>query len=179
MKTVFLEKNHLMGNSKDSVRLGLYYEEKLVSLMTFSKRRIALGVSIIKEGDWELNRFCSLINTNIVGAFPKLLKHFNKNYNPKQITTYADIRWSGMNPENTVYNKSGFNFIHQSPPSFWYFKKNDYLKRFHRFTFNKGKLLKISNHEYKNSMTGWEIAQTMKMDRIWDCGTLKFTLKNK
>jgi len=175
-KLTFLEENHLMGNSKDSIRIGLYYENSLISLMTFSKRRIALGGNS-RKGDWELNRFCSKINTNVVGAFPRLLKHFIKENNPNLITTYADIRWSGINPENTVYNKAGFKFIHQAPPSFWHFKKGDYLKRYHRFTFNKSKLLKLSTHHYKNKMTAWEIAQNLKMDRIWDCGTLKFTLK--
>ena len=167
--------------NKNKIRIGLFYETKLVSLMTFSKRRIALGVNTKKEklkGDWELNRFCSKINTNVVGAFPKLLKNFTKTYNPNLITTYADIRWSGILPENTVYNKS-FAFIHQAPPSHWWFKKGDYLKRYHRFTFNKGKLLELSKHDYKNNMTGWEIAQSLKMDRVWDCGTLKFTLNKK
>ena len=176
-KSNFLDFNHLMGNSNDSVRIGLEFDGELVSLMTFSKRRLALGKNTTEFGSWELNRFCSKINLNVVGGFQRLLNYFIKKYNPKKITTYADVRWSGMSPENTVYFKNGFNFIHQAPPSFWYFKMSDYSKRFHRFTFNKRKLLELcSNCENLENMTGWDLAQSLKMDRIWDCGTLKFEM---
>jgi len=177
VKSDFLTSNHLMGNSKDSIKLGLKFNGELVSLMTFSKRRLALGKNTTEDGDWELNRFCSKINLTIVGGFQKLLNFFIKKYKPKVITTYADVRWSGLNYENTVYFKNGFKFIHQAPPSFWHFKKGDYLQRYHRFTFNKMKLLELcKNDENSKNMTGWELAQSLKMDRIWDCGTLKFEL---
>ena len=38
-KDKFLYENHIQGNSIDKIRLGLYYENNLVSLMTFGKRR--------------------------------------------------------------------------------------------------------------------------------------------
>jgi hypothetical protein len=176
-KVNFLEFNHLMGNSKDSVRIGLTFNDELVSIMTFSKRRLALGKNKSDDGDWELNRFCSKIEFNVVGAFQKLLKYFIKKYKPIKITTYADIRWSGLEYKKTVYFKSGFNFVHQSPPSFWYFKKGDYLRRYHRFTFNKRKLIELcKNDDQCKNMTAWELAQSRNMDRIWDCGTLKFQM---
>ncbi|MFA5068070.1 MAG: hypothetical protein WC466_08580, partial [Candidatus Izemoplasmatales bacterium] len=176
-KVNFLEFNHLMGNSKDSIKIGLKFNGEIVSLMTFSKRRIALGKNKTEYGDWELNRFCSKIDFNVVGAFQKLLNFFAITYKPKKITTYADVRWSGLEHEKTVYFKSGFSFIHQSPPSFWYFVGGDYLRRYHRFTFNKRKLESLCKNDEKiKNMTAWDMAQGIKMDRIWDCGTLKFQL---
>ena len=46
----------------------------------------------------------------------------------------------------------------------------------HYKVFNKMKLLPMCNDENKENMTGWQIAQSLKMDRIWDCGTLLFEL---
>ena len=45
----------------------LYFENELVSLITFGKSRIN------KNYDYEILRFCNLKNTNVVGAFSKLL----------------------------------------------------------------------------------------------------------
>ena len=57
--------------------------------------------------------------------------------------------------------------------NYWYFKHNNYMRRFHRFTFTKGNLLKLLNEP---QMTEWELALSLKMDRIWDCGNMKFEL---
>lgn len=178
-KTNFLLKNHIQGNSNDQIRLGLFYEEELVSVMTFSKKRIALGYKKLDSNSWELARFCSKINFNIIGSFSKLLKYFIRNYSPKEIITYADCRWSGINPENTVYNKSGFKFIHISQPNYWYFNKGNYLKRFHRFNYRKSEILKLSPELTSNTKTEWENAQILGMDRIWDCGSMKFIMSIK
>jgi len=173
IKKEFLEENHIQGDSVDKIRLGLFESEELVSIMTFSKKRIALGGKD-EKGSLELNRFCSKINTSVVGGFQKLLSHFIKNYSPKKITTYADCRWSGLNPEDTIYQKSGFEFIGKTPPSFFYIKVGDYINRKHRFSLVKHKLLELYGGD--KSKTAQELAIEAGYDRIWDCGTLKFKL---
>ena len=135
--------------------------------MTFSKKRISLGQGNTNN-EWELNRFSSKLNHVITGGFSKLLKYFIKNYNPHNIVTYADVRWSGLN-EN-VY-KSLFKFISITPPNYWYIKKGQYLHRSHRFTFRKDVLVS-EGYDYKK--TEWEIMQIKGYDRIWDCGNLKY-----
>lgn len=169
----FLEKNHLQGDSVDKIRIGLYTDNNIVSVMTFGKKRKSLGNVSMNE-EYELLRFCSKINTNVVGGFSKLLKEFIKQYNPSKIITYADSRWSGIIPEETIYYKTGFNFIHQSPPNYWYVKTNDFLRRFHRFSFRKNVLV---NEGHDQNKTEWEIMQEKGYDRIWDCGSMKFELK--
>jgi len=177
----FLKLNHIQGKDKSSVKIGLFYNSKLISVMTFSKIRLALGnkKNLNNENDWELVRFCGACNTRIPGAFQKLLRNFIANFKPKRIITFADIRFSGLDWTNTVYNKSGFQFIAQTKPNYWYFSAGNYLKRYHRFSFRKQKVIQMAEHQnlqIKNNLTEWEIAQMLKMDRIWDCGSLKFEL---
>ncbi len=173
VKSRFLENNHLQGNCNDKIRLGLYCNNKLVSLMTFGKLRRVTGNND-KKDNYELIRFCSLINYNVVGGFSKLLKHFIKEQNPLNIITYADVRWSGMNPSKTLYNKNGFEFIHKSEPSYYYRHKNR-LNREHRFNYRKS-VLKNKLETFDPELTEWENMQLNGYDRIWDCGSLKFEL---
>jgi hypothetical protein len=171
---VFLENNHIQGKVTDKIRIGLFYNDTMVSLMTFGKKRLILGNNKTEESSFELLRFCNKLNINVVGGFSKLLKYFIKNYQPKLITTYADIRWSGLDPNKTVYSKNGFEFIQRTPPNYWYVETNNYLTRKHRFNFRKDKLIKFGNDFNK---TEWEIMKENNFDRIWDCGSLKFQMK--
>lgn len=180
IKKEFLESNHIQGNDICFEKLGLFYKEELVSVMTFTKPRLALGKKIKNQdqnmNSVELSRFCSKINYNIIGGFEKLLNFFIKDSNQiNEIYTFADCRWSGLNPEKTVYNKCGFEFINRTKPNYFYFEKNDYYTRHHRFKFNKQKLIQI--HNENPNLTEWEIARKYRYDRIWDCGSLKFNLK--
>ena len=81
--------------------------------MTFGKKRKSLGHNKSGVDDYELVRYCNILNHNIVGGFSKLLNFFIKTHSPRVIETYADIRWSGLNPISTVYSKNGFVFKKQ------------------------------------------------------------------
>jgi len=168
--TLFLDNNHIQGNSIDLIRLGLYYNNILISLMTFGKERKALG-NIETEDTYELVRFCNLINSNVVGGFSKLLKHFIVTYKPKKIVTYADIRWSGLNELDTVYIKNGFKYIKNTSPNYWYLKVGQYNHRYHRYNFRKDILVKEG---FDKNMSEFEIMKLKEFDRIWDCGNMKF-----
>lgn len=171
--STFLNKNHIQGDSVDKFRYGLYYNDELVGVMTFGKKRKVLGNKEINDNEFELLRFSNKINTNIIGGFSKLLNFFIKKESPKKIITYADIRWSGIDPEKTVYYKNNFTFIKITPPNYWYIDTKHFLNRYHRFTYRKDVLVKEG---YSNEKTEWEIMQEKKFDRIWDCGSMKFEL---
>jgi len=168
----FLINNHIQGKSIDLIRLGLYYNDELISLMTFGKLRKALGYKGA-ENAYELVRFCNKLNVSVIGGFSKLLKSFIKDYNPKKIITYADIRWSGLDEKETVYMKNGFTYIHNTPPNYWYLKVGEYNNRYHRFNFRKDMLVKEG---FDTNLTEFEIMQLKGFDRIWDCGNMKFEL---
>lgn len=179
-KNKFIENNHIQGIDVCYLSLGLFHQDELVSVMTFTKPRLALGINKKNKNDFsvELSRFCSKINFNVIGGFEKLLTHFIKNYNQfEEIYTFADCRWSGIDPNNTVYKKSGFDFSHLTKPNYYYFVKNDYFNRHHRFKFNKQNLIRLHNAD--PNLTEWEIAKKNKYDRIWDCGSLAFKMKLK
>ena len=176
-KKNFLENNHIQGNDVSFKNIGLFYKDDLISVMTFCKPRLALGMkNDNKLNKIELSRFCSKINYNIIGGFEKLLNFFKKNnLEFDEIYSYADCRWSGLNPEKTVYHKCNFEFVHTTKPNYFYIEKNNYFVRHHRFKFNKQKLKKL--YEDNSESTEWEIAKKNRMDRIWDCGSMKFNLK--
>ena len=166
----FLNKNHIQGNSIDKIRMGLYYNDELVSLMTFGGLRKVLGSSVV-EGSYELVRFSNKLNTSVIGGFSKLLKNFINTYKPNKIVTYADIRWSGLNPDDTVYSKNGFKYLGNTPPNYWYLKVGEYNHRFHRFNFRKDVLVREG---FDSNLTEFEIMKLKGYDRIWDCGNMKF-----
>lgn len=171
---VFLNENHLQGDTIDKIRYGLFFNMELVSVITFGNKRKSLGNKNKKQDEYELIRFCNKKYVNVIGGFSKLLKFFIKSFNPSKIETFADIRWSGINPNNTVYCKNGFKFINQTPPNYWYIKTDKYINRHHRFVFRKDILVKEG---FDKNLTEWEIMKIKGYDRIWDCGSLKFELE--
>lgn len=157
----FLNNNHIQGNVNSKVRLGLYYNDKLISLMTFSKGRIIMGG---KSNEWELNRFCNIINHSVIGAADKLLKNFIKNHSPEKIVSYSDKRIFNGN----MYKKLGFSKISHSKPNYWYIIKD---KRYHRFNFRKSQLIKEG---FDKDKTEKQIMFDRKIYRIYDCGNIRW-----
>jgi len=165
----FLEKNHIEGYINSKIKIGLFYDNELVSLMTFGSRRIAMGKKSTKENEYELLRFCNKLNTNIVGGASKLFNYFIKNYNPSIIITYADRSFSKGN----LYNKLGFEFVEKTQPNYYYII--DGIRKY-RFNFRKDKLMKEG---YDSNKTEHQIMLERKIYRIYNSGNLKFTYKNK
>ena len=157
----FIDRNHLQGKSNDKIRLGAFFRNDLVSVMTFGKLSISKGGKA-EEDVYELNRFCSDYKYNVTGIASKLLKGFTKNFKPKKIISYSDRRWSTGN----LYKILGFTHSHSSNPSYWYFI-NDV--RFHRFNFRKN-VLKRKLETFNSHLTEWRNMVENKYNRIWDCG---------
>ena len=151
-----------MDNSK--IKLGLEYNGILLSVMTFSKPRFN------KNYEWELVRFCNLLNHNVVGGASKLLKHFIRNYNPKNLISYADLRYSNGN----MYKTIGFTFKHYTPPSYVYIKGDNVLSR---FSCQKHKLSKILPN-FDENKTETQNMMHNNYRKLWDAGTMLFVLLN-
>jgi len=163
VKNEFLEEFHIQGKDSSKIKLGAFFKDKLVSVMTFSVGNISKGSKSI-EGIWELNRFCSNSNYHIPGIAGKLLSHFKKNYEWKEIFSYADRRWSTGN----LYYQLGFNLEHITQSNYWYLKG---LKRIHRFNLRK-------RIDEPKDIPEWVLRQKEGFTRIWDCGSLKLSIIN-
>lgn len=173
LKSSFLKKYHIQGNDKSNIDLGLFYKDRLVSVMTFCKLRISTG-NKSQTGHFELSRYCCINNFSIIGGAQKLLKHFERNYLPEKIISYADASRS----VGELYNTLGFKQTHISRPNYWYFKRSNYLysvqRVYHRFGFNK-QVIKQKLPLYDDSKTEWENMKLNGYDRYWDCGNYVFT----
>lgn len=159
-KKRFLNKNHIQGNDRSTVWLGLFYNEELVSVMTFNKSRFN------KNYDWELTRFCNKLNYTIVGGFSKLLKYFRKQYKGS-IVSYADISRS----EGNVYSRNNFKLIRVNRPNYSYVNFKYSEQRMHRYNFRKSIIAPNSNQ------TEEDVMREKGYYKVWGCGTMCYVLE--
>lgn len=158
----FLDNNHIQGYTHASTSLGLYYDEELVSIMTFGKNRFNHN-----NNEYELVRFANKLNTNVVGGASKLFKEFINNNQYSIIYSFADNRWSS---HNTIYSKLGFIEKVKSSPGYWYTK--NFTERFHRFNFNKNRLKTLGLDI--NNKTEFELMKEIGYTKVWDCGVTRY-----
>lgn len=161
----FLNENHLQGEVNSKIKMGLFFNEELISVIGFGSLRKSLGHDS-EEGSFELIRFCNKLNHNVIGGFPKLLKSFLKKYSPKKVLTYSDNRYFS----GDVYCKNGFDFIGETKPNYFYVKNG---KRFNRFSFRKDVLIKMGYDKTKSESV---IMKDLGYSRIWDCGNKKWVM---
>lgn len=165
----FLNQNHIQGYSNSLIKIGLYYENELVSIMTFEKMRKGLGNNDNSDNYFNLNRFCCNLNTQVIGGASKLLKYFIKTFNPKSIITYADKRYSNGN----LYKELGFMEKIINPPSYSYFNQNK-KHRYHRFNYRKDNIIKFG--WFDSNKTIDEILLEHQIIKIYDCGNIKYEM---
>ena len=162
---LFLEENHIQGYTHSKIRLGLYLDDKIVSLMTFGKSRFN------KKYEYELIRFCNLCNYNVIGGASKLLKYFIKKYKPKSIISYGNLRFCSLN--NNVYEKLGFSLIGKSSPNYFYFDNTFILQS--RNKYQKHKLSKLLP-DFDENLSEADNMFKNGYRRIYDCGNLIYEL---
>jgi hypothetical protein len=156
----FLNTHHIQGEAAGSVNIGLEYDGKLVSVMSFKKR---------SRGVYELIRFAS--SCNVVGGFSKLLIYFKINYEWTGIVSFADLRWSSQ--EKNVYLSNGFELDSVLKPEYRYIIGKE---RKHKFGFRHKHLKKMLDN-YDQILS--EATNTLNngIYRIYDCGLARFVMK--
>ena len=110
----FCNKNHLQGECGAKVKLGLFYKDELVQIMSFGSPRFTL------DYEYEIIRECSKLGYIIIGGKEKLWSYFLKNYFPKNCISYCDFsKFTGDS-----YLKLGFKKERLNKPGFvWYDEK--------------------------------------------------------
>lgn len=162
----FLNENHIQGYTISLVCYGLYYNNELVSLMSFSKPRI-ISKNKIKDGQYELLRFCNKKNYQIIGGASKLLTNFEKEFNPIELYSYANRDYSNGN----LYYMLGFDFDSFTEPSYFWEKNNI---KYNRFSLRKDKLVEMG---FDKEKTEYEILTEQYYNKIYTTGNLKFIKK--
>ena len=145
----FLNKNHLQGYRSSKIKLGLFYNDELVSLMTFGKPYLSKS----NKYEWELYRFCNKLNTSVIGGFDKLFKYFIKNYNPQSILTYSDF----AKGDGHTYEKMGFDCLELTKPNYVWRNKYEVLSRYQTQMKNENEIMESNGY-----------------DKIYDCGNYKW-----
>ena len=159
----FLDNNHIQGFVGSVIKIGLFYNRELVSLMTFGELRKNTNSKSV-DGQYEMIRFCNKLNTNVVGGASKLFKSFIKNYKPSEIISYADRGYSNGN----LYFRLGFGLKHITKPNYYYV---DGDIRKYRFNYRKDILVKQG---YDPNMSEHDIMLGRKIYRIYNSGNYKF-----
>lgn len=161
VKNNFLENNHIQGKDNSTIYFGLNYHNELVACMTFAKSKI-------NNNYYELTRYSSKLNTNVIGGASKLLTEFRKTHKGT-IISYADQRWSS----GTLYDKLGFKLDEKIKPDYFYYNINK--KTVHdNSKFRKDSLVTLPF--YDDSLSEYEIMKLNGYERIWDCGHIKYVL---
>lgn len=166
----FCEENHLKGYCPASKVLGLYHNEELVSVMSFSKTR-KLIESKNTFYDYEMIRSCSKLNTLVVGGVSKIVKNFMKISNGS-LVTYCDISFS-PDYRKTSYFKCGFNLVSKTDPGYYWVIDG---RKSNRLNWTKNKLISLGHNPKE---TGDSIMNSLGYYKIWDCGNYKFEMVSK
>lgn len=164
----FIFKHHLQNYAKDSIRLGLYYNNELVSIMTFGRPRYN------KNYEYEIIRYCA--SSNIIGGAEKLFKHFKDLYKPSSVISYCDLsKFTGA-----VYENLGFTLLRNPTPSkHWYNSKTkehytDALLRQQGFS----RLINHKNAEEDNlvGVSNKELMIEAGFVEVYDCGQATYVI---
>lgn len=164
----FLNDNHIQGNHNSKIKIGLFYNEELVSVMTFGSLRKSLGMNKI-ENVYEMVRFCNLKNSKVIGGGSKLFKYFLRKYNPIKIISFSDNRFFS----GDLYKNLGFTLIKETKPNYFYIEGR---RRVNRFNYRKDILVSMG---YDRNKTEREITEEIGLYRIYDCGNKKWEFNNE
>lgn len=157
----FVDANHIQGDINAQYRFGLITNNELVSIMTFGKSRYDHTVQ------YELLRYCTKRNHQVVGGASKLFTHFIRELRPENVVSYCDKRYSNGN----TYIKLGMTLEDTTAPKYYILDPNG--KVHNRQAFQK--------HKLKDKLINFDpnLSAKVNMDnhnyrRFYDCGGLKF-----
>ena len=163
---LFFNENHLQGFTNCNDYIALIYNNEIVQC-------VAIREKGWHDGNVELTRMVTKLNTQVIGGFSKLMKFVYDKYK-SPITSYIYRAWFN----GKGYNKSGFEVIKENPPSYSYVMNG---KRIHKSHFRKDKIKKMYEkgelNFYDENKTEHENMLNNHIYRIYDCGTIKVVYK--
>jgi hypothetical protein len=165
----FTDNNHIKGYCAASIKLGAFYNEELVSVISLSSSRFD------RDESFEIIRFCSQLNTSIVGGFSKFLNYVFSQYSHiNKISSFVDLHHGN----GDSYRRVGFESKGVTEPNYFYWFK-DANKLYSRMMFQKHKLKEKFQEIYSDEKTEEEIMKEAGYRRYYDCGNEKFIITRK
>lgn len=159
---LFTNKYHLQGSTRATMRMGLFYGEELVGIITGGPHhRQARSDSLV------LNRLC-FGPYSVMGGSSKLFKIFREKalkLGFAKIVSWSDNRWS----DGGVYKALGFTLEEESKIDYSYCKGK---RRFSKQSCQKNMLLRKG----ATGNTEKEMAESLGYKRIWDCGKKRWVV---
>ena len=160
---IFFDENHLQGFAYGDLYLGLMFNDELIQCICINKKGW-------HDGNVELTRMVTKLNTQVIGGFSKLMKHISDYIEYKSITSYVYKAWFN----GKGYIESGFKIVKENNPSYSYVVNG---RRVHKSHFRKNKIKKMFERGelkfYDLDKTEHENMIENKIYRIYDCGTMK------
>ena len=164
----FLNENHLQGTCRgQNIKLGLYYNNELVELMTFGKPIYN------KKYEYELLRLCTKLGYFVIGGASKLFTYFKEKYCPNSIISYCDkSKFDGK-----IYNNLGFNLIDTTQPACHWCERHCKI----HITDNLLRKLgadAILGTSFDKGTSNEQIMLNNGFVQVYDCGQYVFEYKN-
>ena len=158
----FLNENHIQGFAQGTDYLELKNDNEIIQMVVINK----IG---FHDGNVELTRMATKLNTQVVGGFSKLVSHAYNIYR-QPITSY--INRACFNGKG--YLSSGFKIVKENSPSYWWVNHN---VRIHKSHFRKDKIKKLYENGifkyYDENKSEFENMKNNGYVRLYDCGTIK------
>jgi GNAT superfamily N-acetyltransferase len=165
----FLEENHIQGDARLDIAFGLYYNNDLVGVMTGDQHH-RQG----QENIFVLNRLAFKSGISVQGGSSKLLKaliSYAKEQGYSKLISWSDNRWS----EGRVYEKMGFILEEEMKPDYSYTKQEN---RVSKQSCQKKNLIQ-KGAVGGMGITEKELALTLGLHRIYDCGKKRWVMDLK
>ena len=163
----FEEGYHLQGSVNSDINIGLYFENELLAVMSFSNSRFDINYQ------YEITRLTYKFGVKVIGGTEKLFKYFVNKYKPYNIVSYCDIAIFTGN----IYKKLGMKEIQVTEPGYvwWNLKTNEETSKvYSRYQTTKQKLID-SGFDSLGS-TENEIMSNLGFYKIYNCGNKKFAI---
>jgi len=152
----FVDLNHLQGYVPSKIKIGLFYNNELVCCG-------GIGKSRFKNGEIELIRFCTKLNTKVIGGLGKIIK----NTGIPEIISYVDRRYFN----GGGYEKVGFIKVGESHPGYVYIKGDNIMTR---YQCQKHLLPNLLGDIFDENLTEVENMTNAGYYQLYDCGMMKY-----
>lgn len=158
---IFLQDNHIQGPIYARIYYGLFHNEELVQLMSFTKKG---------DHSYEISRSCTSKGLSVVGGFSKLLKHFIKSFDPKEIYSFVNLDYFS----GSGYEANGFELVKVTSPGYFY--SDSKLNIMSRQRCQKHKLVKMG---YDPLLSESEIMNERGFFKVYNSGNKLYKLNIK